>query len=66
MVDNEYNRHTCEEMPSDKPKVQIRFEEEDYKYLESWAKEEFSTLTQLCRAIILKAVSTRKQEDKEK
>lgn len=53
-------------MASDKPRVQIRFEEEDFSYLEEWAKSEFIPVTQLCRALILKAVSNRKQEEKEK
>ena len=49
-------------MPSNKPKVQIRFEDEDFKYLEDWAAAEFIPVTQLCRAIILRAVSHRKKE----
>ncbi|MGH8001036.1 MAG: hypothetical protein ACREPR_16800 [Brasilonema sp.] len=53
-------------MASNKPRVQIRFEEEDFGYLEEWAKSEFIPVTQLCRAIILRAVSSRKQENKEK
>ena len=49
-------------MPSNKPRVQIRFEEEDFSYLEEWAKSEFIPVTQLCRAIILKAVAKNKKE----
>lgn len=49
-------------MPSNKPRVQIRFEEEDFSYLEEWAKSEFIPVTQLCRAIILKAVASHKKE----
>lgn len=49
-------------MPSEKPRIQIRFEDEDFSYLEEWAKDEFIPLTQLCRAIILRAVANRKKE----
>ncbi|WP_206758277.1 hypothetical protein [Nostoc sp. FACHB-190] len=49
-------------MPSNKPKVQIRFEDEDYRYLEDWAKSEFIPITQLCRQLILKAAEQRKSE----
>ena len=49
-------------MPSNKPKVQIRFEDEDFQYLEDWAKSEFIPITQLCRQIILKAAEQRKLE----
>lgn len=47
-------------MPSNKPRIQIRFEEEDFSYLEEWAKSEFIPVTQLCRAIILRTVAVRK------
>ncbi|MBD2533443.1 hypothetical protein H6G97_29320 [Nostoc flagelliforme FACHB-838] len=49
-------------MPSDKPRIQIRFEEEDFGYLEEWAKSEFIPVTQLCRSLILKAVANHKKE----
>jgi len=50
-------------MPSEKPRVQIRFDEEDFSYLEEWAKSEFIPVTQLCRVIILKSVANRKKEN---
>ncbi|OKH35811.1 hypothetical protein NIES2101_37390 [Calothrix sp. HK-06] len=53
-------------MPSEKPRVQIRFDEEDFGYLEDWAKSEFIPVTQLCRAIILKAVANRRKKGDEK
>ncbi|MBD2255602.1 hypothetical protein H6G14_30855 [Nostoc parmelioides FACHB-3921] len=50
-------------MPSSKPKVQIRFEDEDFRYLEDWAKSEFIPITQLCRQLILKAAEQKRREE---
>jgi hypothetical protein len=50
-------------MPSEKPRIQIRFDEEDFGYLEEWSKSEFIPVTQLCRVIILRAIANRKKEN---
>lgn len=53
-------------MPSEKPRVQIRFEENDFRFLEKWANSEFIPVTQLCRSIILKAVARKREEEENK
>lgn len=57
---------TAKIMPSDKPRIQIRFEGEDFEYLEQWAKSEFIPTTQLCKAIILRAIANRKENKESK
>ncbi len=48
-------------MPSDKPRVTLRLEEEEYKYLEDWASQEFLTVPQLTRVIVKKAIAENKK-----
>jgi hypothetical protein len=52
-------------MPSDKPRVQIRFDPNEWSFLENWAASEFITTPQLCKAIILRAIATKKDNGKE-
>ncbi len=51
-------------MPSKKPQMTIRVEEDEYQYLEEWAKEEFLSPTQLAKIIIKRAIANRKKEKK--
>lgn len=53
-------------MPSDKPRVQIRFEEDDWQVLENWAAEDFITLPQLCKSIILRAIANKTKPGEKK
>lgn len=49
-------------MPSKKPQMTIRVEEDEYQYLEEWASEEFLSPTQLAKIIIKRAIANRKKE----
>ncbi|BAZ82978.1 hypothetical protein PN497_21520 [Sphaerospermopsis kisseleviana CS-549] len=53
-------------MPSDKPRVTLRLEEEEYKYLEDWASQEFLTVPQLTRVIVKRAIAQNKQNSPQK
>jgi hypothetical protein len=44
-------------MPSDKPRVTLRLDEEDMECLEFWAKNEFLTVPQLTRVVVKKAIA---------
>lgn len=48
-------------MPSDKPRVTLRLEEDEYKYLEHWASKEFLTVPQLTKVIVKRAIAENKQ-----
>ena len=52
-------------MPSNKPRVTLRLEEEEYKYLEDWASKEFLTVPQLTRVIVKKAIAQNKQNSEQ-
>lgn len=43
-------------MPSDKPRITLRLDQDDIESLEYWAKQEFLTVPQLTRVIVKKAV----------
>jgi hypothetical protein len=47
-------------MPSKKPQMTIRIEEDEYKYLQDWATEEFISVPQLAKIIVKKAISKRR------
>lgn len=49
-------------MPSKKPQLTIRIEEDEYLYLQGWAQEEFLTPPQLAKIILKKAIASRKKE----
>ncbi|MFM6250178.1 MAG: hypothetical protein ACKPJO_00470 [Dolichospermum sp.] len=44
-------------MPSKKPQMTIRIEEDEYKYLENWATREFLSVPQLAKVILKRAIS---------
>jgi hypothetical protein len=44
-------------MPSQKPRITLRLDQEDIDYLENWAKSEFLTVPQLTRVIVKKTIS---------
>lgn len=46
--------------------VTLRLEEEEYKYLEDWASQEFLTVPQLTRVIVKKAIAQNKQNSQQK
>jgi len=47
-------------MPSKKPQMTIRIEEDEYKYLQDWATEEFISVPQLAKIIVKKAIANHK------
>jgi len=49
-------------MPSKKPQLTIRIEEDEYSYLQEWAKEEFMTPPQLAKILLKKAIASKKKE----
>ncbi|MBW4607142.1 MAG: hypothetical protein KME22_07935 [Hassallia sp. WJT32-NPBG1] len=52
-------------MPSQKPRITLRLDQDDIDYLEVWAKEEFLTIPQLTRVVVKKAIAEhRKNKDK--
>ena len=53
-------------MPSDKPRVTLRLEEVEYKYLEDWAAKEFLTVPQLTRVIVKRAIAEHQQKSQQK
>jgi hypothetical protein len=44
-------------MPSQKPRITLRLDQEDIDNLEKWAKKEFLTVPQLTRVIVKKAIA---------
>jgi hypothetical protein len=44
-------------MPSDKPRLTLRLDQEDIDCLENWAKEEFLTIPQLARVVVKRAIA---------
>lgn len=44
-------------MPSQKPRITLRLDQEDIDRLEKWAKKEFLTVPQLTRVIVKKAIA---------
>ncbi|MDJ0733247.1 MAG: hypothetical protein QNJ47_04025 [Nostocaceae cyanobacterium] len=44
-------------MPSQKPRITLRLDQEDIDYLDNWAKDEFLTVPQLTRVIVKKAIA---------
>lgn len=44
-------------MPSNKPRITLRLNQEDIDCLENWAKEEFLTIPQLARVIVKRAIA---------
>lgn len=44
-------------MPSNKPRVTLRMDDDEYKFLEEWASKEFLTVPQLTRVIVKRAMS---------
>lgn len=51
-------------MPSKKPQLTIRIEEDEYNYLRAWAEKEFMTSPQLAKIILKKAIASHKKEEK--
>lgn len=51
-------------MPSKKPQLTIRIEEDEYNYLQDWAEKEFMTAPQLAKIILKKAIASHKKEEK--
>lgn len=49
-------------MPSNKPRVTLRLDDDEFKYLEQWAAKEFLTVPQLTRVIVKKAIAREKEE----
>ncbi|WP_414546403.1 hypothetical protein [Nostoc sp. CCY0012] len=49
-------------MPSNKPRVTLRLDDDEFKYLEQWAAKEFLTVPQLTRVIVKKAIARQKEE----
>ena len=48
-------------MPSKKPQMTIRIEEDEYKYLENWATREFLSVPQLAKVIVKIAIAENKK-----
>lgn len=44
-------------MPSNKPRITLRLDQENIDWLENWAKEEFLTIPQLARVIVKRAIA---------
>jgi hypothetical protein len=53
-------------MPSKKPQMTIRIEEDEYKYLQEWAAKEFLTVPQLTRVLVKRAIAENKQINQQK
>ncbi|AUB44826.1 hypothetical protein NPM_80011 (plasmid) [Nostoc sp. 'Peltigera membranacea cyanobiont' N6] len=53
-------------MPSKKPQMTIRIEEDEYKYLQSWANKEFLTVPQLTRVLVKRAIAEQKKLEQNK
>jgi hypothetical protein len=53
-------------MPSKKPQMTIRIEEDEYKYLQSWASKEFLTVPQLTRVLVKRAIAEQRKLEQEK
>ncbi len=51
-------------MPSKKPQLTIRIEEDEYSYLQTWAEKEFMTVPQLAKIILKKAIASQRKEEK--
>jgi hypothetical protein len=49
-------------LQKDKKVVTIRIEKRDYEYLQKWAMEEFLSVNQLVRYLVLKAIATNMKE----
>lgn len=49
-------------MPSKKPQMTIRLEENEYQYLQEWANQEFLSVTQLAKVILKKAIASHQKE----
>ncbi|QIR41940.1 hypothetical protein HCG51_35155 (plasmid) [Tolypothrix sp. PCC 7910] len=43
-------------MPTQKPRVTVRFEEDEYEKLKQWAESEIRTVPQLVYAVVIKAL----------
>ncbi len=53
-------------MPSNKPRVTLRMDDDEYKFLEEWASKEFLTVPQLTRVIVKRAIAETKQANQQK
>ncbi|WP_168495270.1 hypothetical protein [Anabaena sp. UHCC 0204] len=53
-------------MPSKKPQMTIRIEEDEYKYLQDWASKEFLSVPQLTKVIVKRAIAEHKQANQQK
>lgn len=54
------------DMPSKKPQMTIRIEEDEYKYLEDWAAREFLSVPQLAKVIVKRAIAENKKSQQVK
>ncbi|WP_207714346.1 hypothetical protein [Scytonema sp. UIC 10036] len=51
-------------MPTQKPRVTLRFEEDEYEKLKQWAESEIRTVPQLVYAVVIKALQEKFKEEK--
>lgn len=50
-------------MPTQKPRVTIRFEEDEYEKLKQWSESEIRTVPQLVYAIVIKALQEKFKDE---
>lgn len=53
-------------MPSSKPRITLRLDEEDIEFLDHWANKEFLTVPQLTRVLVKRAIAEQRKVEQGK